>query len=107
MEPLSLINLLITLAISIGGIMAYRHSFSKATADIQERVINALNSEIGAMKERITELERETKKLRGIIATIRALLKKQNLSLTIEGDTVILHDEKSNSSIMSMNSEDI
>lgn len=105
-ETLSVINLIITITVACGGIMAYRHGFAKAAGEIQERVINALNSELASMKDRITELESANKKLRGFMRTITLLLKKHNLSLTIDGDTVILHDDKSNSSIMSVNGED-
>ena len=39
MEPLSLINLLITLCLLVGGVAAYRHGFARTANEVQERVI--------------------------------------------------------------------
>jgi len=103
---LPIINLIITVALSVGGVLAYKQGMAKTANEIQQRVINALNEEINTLKDRINSLEKETKKLRGFIATIKVLLKQRSLSLTIDGDTVILHDEKSNSSIVNVGEEE-
>lgn len=56
MEPLSLINLIITLCLMVGGVAAYRHGFTRTANEVQERVINALQSEIQSLHDRIAAL---------------------------------------------------
>ena len=63
MEPLSLINLIITLCLMVGGVAAYRHGFTRTANEVQERVINALQSEIQSLHDRIAALEKENTRL--------------------------------------------
>lgn len=87
-EPLSLFSLLMTIGLLIGGIAAYRHGFIRTANEIQERVIHALQSEIQAMQERISDLEQDNSHLEKIIATICSTLKHYGISITIDGEMV-------------------
>lgn len=97
MEPLSILNLLMTICLVIGGFIAYRHGFTRTANEVQERVINALQSEIQALHDRIGALEKENTRLNYTITTICTSLKQRGIHVTIDGDIVTIHDYTSNS----------
>ncbi len=92
MEPLSLINLIITLCLMVGGIAAYRHGFTRTANEVQERVINALQSEIQSLHDRIEALEKENTRLNYTLTTICSALKQRGIHVTIDGDIVSIQD---------------
>jgi cell division protein FtsB len=81
--------------ISLGGVLAFRYSIAKTSSEIQERVIHALQSEIQTLRDRITAIEKENTRLLQIVGIIKAALKKRGVIVTIDGDLVSIHDEKS------------
>ncbi len=89
---LSIFNLVLAISTVIGGIMAYRHGFTRTANEVQERVISALNSELTALTSRIESMEKENIRLHQIIATICAALKRRSIAVTIEGDMVNIRD---------------
>lgn len=97
MESLSLLNLLITVCLVIGGIAAYRHGFTRTANEVQERVIHALQSEIQSLHDRIEALERENTRLNYIITTMCSALKQRGLHVTIDGDIVSIQDHRGDS----------
>ena len=90
---LSIINLVLAIATVVGGIMAYRHGFTRTANEVQERVIQALNSELQALRVRIESMEQENIRLHQIIATICSALKSRGIAVTIDGDMVNISDE--------------
>jgi uncharacterized protein (UPF0335 family) len=90
---LSIINLVLAIATVIGGIMAYRHGFTRTANEVQERVIGALNSELAALTSRIESMEKENIRLHQIISTICTALKQRGIAVTIEGDMVNISDQ--------------
>ncbi len=92
MEPLSLINLFMTVAITIGGIAAYRHGFARTASEVQERVINALQNEIRSLHDRIAALEKENTRLGYTLTTMCLALKQRGIHVTIDGDIVSIQD---------------
>ena len=90
---LSILNLIATLALLLGGILAYHHGFTRTVSEVQERVIHALQSEIGSLQDRIEALEKENTRLSHVITTIRSALKKRGLHVTIDGELVSIHDQ--------------
>jgi uncharacterized protein (UPF0335 family) len=90
---LSILNLVLAIGTVIGGVMAYRHGFTRTANEVQERVISALNSELAALTSRIESMEKENIRLHQIIATICAALKRRGVAVTIEGDMVNIHDQ--------------
>ncbi len=89
---LSILNLVVTLGLIVGGLLAYQHGFTRTANEVQERVIHLLQSEIGALQDRISALEKENTRLNHIITTIRSSLKRRGLYITIDGELVSIHD---------------
>lgn len=86
------LNLAIALAIVLGGAVAFRYSLNRTANEIQERVINALQSEIQTLQDRIVALEKDNTRLSQTIALIRTALKQRGMSVTIDGDLVSISD---------------
>lgn len=97
MESLSVLNLLITIGLVIGGIAAYRYGFTRTTNEVQERVIHALQSEIQSLYDRIEALERENTRLNYVLSTMCTALKQRGLHVTIDGDIVSIQDYRGDS----------
>ena len=55
-------------------------------------MINALESEINALKDRLGELEKENARLTHVIATIRSALKRRGLIVSVDGELVSIRD---------------
>jgi len=89
---LSVLNLVVTIGLIVGGLLAYQHGFTRTANEVQERVIHALQSEIGALQDRIVALEKENTRLSHVIMTIRTSLKRRGLHITIDGELVSIHD---------------
>ena len=92
MEPLSLINLIITLCLTIGAVVAYRYGFTKTANEVQERVIHALQSEIQSLHDRIAALEKENTRLSYTLTTMCQALKQRGIHVTIDGDIISIQD---------------
>jgi uncharacterized protein (UPF0335 family) len=90
---LSILNLTLAIGTVIGGVMAYRHGFTRTANEVQERVIHALQAELSALTARIESMEKENIRLHQIIATICAALKRRGIAVTIEGDMVNISDQ--------------
>jgi YD repeat-containing protein len=89
---LSVLNLVLCLGLAVGGLAAFRHGFARTANEVQERVINALESEINALKDRLGELEKENARLTQVIATIRMAMRRRGLLVTIDGELVSIRD---------------
>jgi cell division protein FtsB len=76
----------------VGGIVAYRHGFTRTANEVQERVINALQSEIQALHDRIAALEKENTRLSYTLTTMCKALKQRGIHVTIDGDIVSIQD---------------
>src|SRR5690348_9933255 len=90
---LSLLNLVLIIATTLGGIVAFRHGFTRTANEVQERVISTLNSELQALTHRIESMEKENIRLHQTIATICAALKRRGIAVTIQGDMVNIRDQ--------------
>ena len=91
-SSLSIFSILLTICGILGGIVAFRNGFTRTANDIQERVINALQSELGQLRQRLDDLKEENTRLKQTIDTICAALKSRGLAVTIEGDMVSIRD---------------
>lgn len=91
-DALSILNLVLCVGLAIGGVAAFRHGFTRTANEVQERVINALESEINALKDRLGELERENARLTQVIAIMRASLRRRGIFVTIDGEMVSIRD---------------
>ncbi len=92
LDFLSLLNLVLIIATTLGGILAYRHGFNRTANEVQERVINTLNLELSTLTARIESMEQENIRLHQTIATICAALKRRGIAVTIQGDMVNIRD---------------
>ncbi|GCF11217.1 hypothetical protein [Dictyobacter arantiisoli] len=92
MNVVSALNLLLTLAGIIGGIIAYRSGIARSANQIQERVINALEVEMNSMRCKLEDMKAENTRLCVLIDTICAALRKRGLAVSIDGDMVSISD---------------
>ncbi|GAC1568812.1 MAG: hypothetical protein NVS3B14_19600 [Ktedonobacteraceae bacterium] len=90
---LTILNLVATFGLIVGGLLAYHHGFARTASEVQERVIHLLQSEIGALQDRIGALEKENTRLSHVIMTIRASLKRRGLHISIDGELVSIQDQ--------------
>ncbi|MBV9020384.1 MAG: hypothetical protein JOZ71_06680, partial [Ktedonobacteraceae bacterium] len=88
----SIVSIVLALATLFGGIFAFRSGFVHTANQVQERVINALQSEIDAIRARMDDLERENTRLRHTIETICMALKTRGIVVSIDGDMVNIRD---------------
>src|SRR5258708_23342700 len=91
-DILSVLNLVLSIGLAVGGLAAFRHGFTRTANEVQERVINALESEINALKDRLDELEKENAHLIQVISIIRKALRQRGLYVTIDGELVSIRD---------------
>src|SRR5437773_5749881 len=91
-NTLSVISLLLTIGGLLGGFYAFKSSMSRAANEVQEHVINALESEITNLHQRLADLKDDNSRLELIIETICAALKSRGLAVTIDGDMVSIRD---------------
>lgn len=90
---LSILNLVLVIGLAIGGWVAFRYGVTRTANEVQERVINALESEINALKNRLSELEKENARLTQVIAIIRTSLRRRGVFITIDGEMVSIRDK--------------
>jgi len=84
-----------TLLLGVGAFFTLRHGAAKQAAEIEERVIGALQAEIGALRRKVDDLEKERSTQDRVITTIRYLLKDHGLRVIINGDRVTVEDTTS------------
>ena len=89
---LSVISLLLTIGGLLGGFFAFKNGMTRTANEVQERVINALESEIANLRQRLDDMKEENVRLRLIIETICTALKSRGLAVTIDGGMVSIHD---------------
>lgn len=104
---LALINLLLVVGGTAGGIIAFRAAIAKAESDVQTRVREALLTENNLLKSRIDRLENTNKRMEKILDLIATTLKRtHSIELSIDEDIVILRDIKSgNNHTVSINQQ--
>ena len=98
---LTYLNIIVAVALVLGGAIAFRYGMNRTANEIQERVIHALQSELQLLQDRVVALEKDNTRLTDIIALIRSALKQHGLSVTIEGDVISIHDTQGNSTHVS------
>ncbi len=87
---LNIVYISIMLTTVAGSIIAFKVGIARTATEVQERVINALNSEIKSLTDRIVDLEKENINLKQTMGLIKSALRKRGLSVTIEGDLVTI-----------------
>lgn len=90
-------NIVIALGTLAGGYIAFRHGFNKQASEIQERVIDALETEMNTLRVKINTLEKDNEHLRKIIDLITQALNTRGWKITIDGDIVSVNDNSGGS----------
>ncbi len=90
---LNSVYLSIMLTTVVGGIIVFRVGIARTATEVQERVINALKSEIDSLKDRISELERENGQLSSKLNTMNRALRRRNMYITIDGELISTHEQ--------------
>jgi hypothetical protein len=88
---LPLFNTILFIGFGVGGIMAYRNGKTRTANEVQDRVINAMQHELDLQTKRIDEVVKENTRLEHVILLIKKALMQRGLSVTIDGELVILH----------------
>ena len=95
----SVINMIILMATTLGGLYTFKKAVVRATAEIQKETreaqshaISAMREEIDSLKGKLDNLRGENKRLEVILQTICAALKIQGTLITVEGEMVIIKD---------------
>jgi hypothetical protein len=89
----------ITLLLTVGGFFVLRQGYAKQAAEVEDRVIKALNVEIATQERKIKALEKDLDRLRRILDTIRNILNRRGWKITIDGEIVTLEDNTGKSNI--------
>lgn len=94
---LPVLNIVLLVGLTVGGLLAFRKGYSKEAGAIQERVITALKDEVSTLRDKVESLERERATQDRVIATIRYALKQHGLRVIISGDFVTLKERNGQS----------
>lgn len=92
LNSLSIVSLVITIAGLVGGVFVLKAGLNRTANEVQERVINAMQTEISVLRVRLEDLEQENKRLEQVINTLCVALKKRGLIVTIDGNIVTVSD---------------
>jgi prefoldin subunit 5 len=109
-ELIPIISIILAIVVPVGSVFYFRGSFAKTSSEIQERVINALNSEIAALNakieekdreasnkvnmlnDRIGELEKENTRIKQKFGMVMSALRKARLTVDLDGNLVSIAD---------------
>ncbi len=89
---LPILNIVLLVGLTLGGILAVRKGFFQEAGQIQETALDALEKEVASLRRKVDDLEKERSTQDQVIATIRYLLKQYGLRITIAGDVVTVSD---------------
>jgi hypothetical protein len=89
---LPVLNIVLVIALAVGGLIAFRRGYSKEIGEIQERTVTALKEEVAVLRAKVDDLVAERAVQDKTIATIRYALKEYGLRVLISGDFVTLQD---------------
>lgn len=90
-ELLTIANLVLIVAVIIGGYLSVKSAITKANQDTQDRVRAALSVENELLAKKVERVERENRRLDKLMQLIVVTLKKtQNIDLEIDDDVIIL-----------------
>ena len=81
------LNLVLVLALTIGGILAARAGYFQQTGVAQERAINAMKEQMDTQEKQITRLKQEN-------TAMRLAFKQIGMEIEIDGDVVTLIEEQ-------------
>ncbi|GCE51102.1 hypothetical protein EI42_04914 [Thermosporothrix hazakensis] len=89
---LSTVSILMTLCAVCGGFLAWRTGATRTANEVQQRVIDALNTELDTLRARLDTIAREKTRLEAVIAAICAAMRNRGMSVDIQGELVLIQD---------------
>lgn len=89
---LPVFSIALSLFVIIGGFVAFRQGFSKQSSEIQDQTINALRTRVETLEGQVESDEKELRRLRQVLETVKHALKRRGLHIEIEGEFVTLID---------------
>jgi hypothetical protein len=96
MQTLNTLLIVLTSFLTIAGTISTLYAFQRGkkveTVRIQNEVIIALQQQVDVIKEDLNSLRTENTRLKTIIETIQLAFKKQGISITIDGEIVIISE---------------
>ncbi len=92
-DALTILNLVLTIALAIGGIIAVKSGFSRQASEAQKNAIDAMEKEINSLKSQVQELRGDNRHYQLILDIIIESLKKRGLVLTIEKTSIVIEDQ--------------
>lgn len=92
-----ILNTVLILAAIFTGFLAVHNARKNTNDGLRDDTIRILNQKIAAVESRIKDLERENDTQKYIIETIKAALKQKGWLVSIDGDLVMITDEKGRS----------
>lgn len=92
---LSVLNVVLMIGLTIGGVIVFRGSRGKAIAEVQDRTIEALKTQTETQERQIKALEKKITHLNRVMITVEYALKRRGLRIEIDDDAITLIDERS------------
>lgn len=91
---LTVANLLLLVSGAIGGILAFRSSFSNAEHAVESRVREILKDENAALQDKVGRLEKEVARFGKTLRAIQRVLEDQGMHMEVNNDVISLTDAR-------------
>lgn len=85
--------------------LAFKGGVGKNTNDAQQGAITALNTELGVLRGRVVNQEKENARMQYVLDAMNTALEEMGMAVTIRGKMVIIKDSKGQSTIIRINSD--
>lgn len=85
-------------------LMSFKNGRNTSLAEVQEKTITALQTQINTMKDKISDLEKENTLQGHLIELITSALKKKGMIVTIDGDMITISGKDGNSTTIARQS---
>lgn len=105
-DALTILNLVLTVALAIGGFIALKSGYSKQASEAQKSALDAMEKEINSLKGQVGELKTENRHYMLIMDIIIESLKKRGLVLTIEKTSITIEDQSTHTTHITRIEED-
>src|SRR2546423_4216445 len=83
---------IVILGAIVGGIFMVKSGLGKQTSEAQISALTAMQTELGILRNRVTDTEKENTRLQHIVDTIHAALEARGMLVTIQGRMVHIKD---------------
>lgn len=87
---LPVFSIIISIFAVVGGFIAFRQGYFKQSSEIQSQTIEALKTRVDTLESQALSDQKEIKRLRTVINTVRYALKRKGMLIEIDGEYVTL-----------------